>query len=120
MNPETLKLQAQIDELRRRLDNFNDSSLMDIEFERAFKERFNIVGFRGFTFGVITMAAGSATIRDANITTTSRGYVQNTASRATTGVSSQSMLGVTTAIGYALITESTGNCTDQVNYLIFY
>ncbi len=120
MNPEIKKLQYQIDVLTTRLDNFNDSSFMDIEFERAFKERFRMVGFGGFTFGVVTMAAGSATIFDANITTTSRGFVQNTASRATTGVGSQSMLGVTTANGYALITESTGACTDQVNYLIFY
>lgn len=119
LNRQLEEMAIRHDELEQKVNNFYDSSKMSIEFERAFLERFGMEGFRGMTFGVANMSSGTVTIVDPLITTTSIIVATQENSFSTQGTSAAS-LGAVCNSGNAVIFESTGIMSGNVNYIIFY
>ncbi len=112
------QIQQQINELKARIDQLTDSSLIPRNIENALRKRLGITGSSSTTIisGVVTLAAGTATITDSRITTNST-IVATPEVSYVTGVFNGT-IGAVCNSGNAVVFESGGASIDNVNYVI--
>ncbi len=112
--------QAQIDDLRARLDQLGSANSIPRDVETAFTERLG--GLSDISdlmlWGVVTLVAGSATITDARITTASAITVTSENSHNT--FTFNNSLGAVCNNGNAVIFEGSSSSIDPVNYIIVF